>query len=62
MYRDARHFTNRLYELVETGELCWEDIAKVCLRWLSEGEVEAMCEEHSNTSFMGLFEEFDDDN
>ena len=46
MHKNARHYTNWLYEQVDNGMLSWEFIAQLCLRWLSEGEVEAMCRDH----------------
>ena len=45
-YKDARHYTNWLYEQVENDMLSWEYVAQMCLRWLSEGDVEEMCRRH----------------
>lgn len=40
---DVRKYTNLLYELVDNGVLSWEEIGKACLNYMSESDVEDMC-------------------
>jgi hypothetical protein len=39
-----RQYTNRLIELVEEGILDAEDVMKACLSYMSESEVQDLCE------------------
>jgi hypothetical protein len=41
-YTSARHYTNKLHELADEGLLSWETIAKSCLQYMSEADVEDM--------------------
>jgi hypothetical protein len=39
-----RQYTNRLIELVEEGILEADDVMKACLNYMSESEVQDLCE------------------
>jgi hypothetical protein len=50
-----RQYTNRLIELVEEGVLDAEDVMKACLNYMSESDVQDLCESE------GYIEEEDED-
>lgn len=40
----SREATNKMYELAEEGLVSWESIAKACLGYMSEADVQDMAE------------------
>lgn len=40
---DTRKATNKLIELVDDGMISARDVVTMCLKWMSEDDVEAMC-------------------
>lgn len=38
-----RKNTNKLIELIEDGMISAKDVVTMCLKWMSEDDVEAMC-------------------
>lgn len=38
-----RKNTNKLIELIEEGMISAKDVVTMCLKWMSEDDVEAMC-------------------
>jgi hypothetical protein len=38
-----RAYTDKLLEFLEYGVLSWEDVARECLCYMSEDDVEDMC-------------------
>ena len=47
-----REFTNRLIELVEEGMLNPIDVVRMCVKYMSEDEVEEMCDMNELTDLM----------
>jgi hypothetical protein len=41
---DTRKATNKLLELVDDGMISAKDVVTMCLKWMSEDDVEEMCE------------------
>jgi hypothetical protein len=41
---DIRKATNKLLELVDDGMISAKDVVTMCLKWMSEDDVEEMCE------------------
>lgn len=39
----TRKATNKLLELVDDGMISARDVVTMCLKWMSEDDVEAMC-------------------
>lgn len=39
----TRKATNKLLELVDDGMVSARDVVTMCLKWMSEDDVEAMC-------------------
>jgi hypothetical protein len=54
-----REFTNRLIELVEEGTLSAVEVVRMCVKYMSEDDVEDMCNCNELTDLM--FEEPDED-
>lgn len=44
MANESRRVTRRVLELAEEGVLCWEQIARDCMNYMSEDEVQDMSE------------------
>lgn len=41
---DVRHYSNKFMELVETGVLDPVDAVRMCVKWMSEDDVQGMME------------------
>jgi hypothetical protein len=41
---DTRKATNKLLELIDDGMVSAKDVVTMCLKWMSEDDVEEMCE------------------
>lgn len=39
----TRKATNKLLELIDDGMISARDVVTMCLKWMSEDDVEAMC-------------------
>ena len=50
----AREYTLHLYDLLEQEYVSKEFVIDMCLRWLSEAEVEAMLEHNDLTEFINM--------
>lgn len=44
MANESRQATRRTLELAEGGVLCWEQIARDCMNYMSEADVKDMAE------------------
>jgi len=44
MANESRRATRRVIELAEQGVLCWEQIARDCMNYMSEDDVKDMSE------------------
>lgn len=40
---ETRKATNKLLELIDDGIISAEDVVTMCLKWMSEDDVEDMC-------------------
>lgn len=41
---DVRKATNKVLEMIDVGMLNAEEVVMMCLKWMSEDDVKAMCE------------------
>ena len=44
MANESRQATRRVIEMAEEGILCWEQVARDCMNYMSEAEVADMAE------------------
>ena len=55
MANESRQATQRTIELAEQGVLCWEQIARDCMNYMSEADVKDMSEGN------GYFDDVEED-
>ena len=53
----SREYTTKLIDLVDEGVIDWETVARAALHWMSESDVEEMCDRSHDLE--GLFEDDD---
>ena len=54
MANESRQATRRVIEMAEEGILCWEQIARDCMNYMSEQDVDDMA--HANDYFEQEYE------
>ena len=58
---DVRKATNKVLEMIDEGMLDAEEVVMMCLKWMSEDDVKAMCEANEIDLDVEIEDEEDDE-
>ena len=61
VHKDVRKWTKKVIEGMDGGLLFPQDIAEMCLSYMSEDQVEDMCRANDLKDYLGNDEEEDDE-